>query len=599
MKMKEKTLTVLSILLMLLSMGSTARAQEVSVTASVDRQRVSVDESLTLTVAVSGANVQGMSKPKLPSLDGFDVMGTSSSSNISWINGRVSTTQEYRYTLMPRSVGTFTIDPVEVRVGRKTVRTEPIRVEVVQGTGTKPPAGRSAPGGQRSPPEAQTSRRAQGNIFITTEVDKPKAYVGEQVVLTFTYYSRLSMWNAPQYTPPETPGFWVEELSRDERARRVVIEGRAFEMQQIKIALFPTSSGKHVISPAYLEYSTGRGFFSRGQARRLRTDPIEIEVLPLPTSGRPADFSGAVGKYRLSAKADKASVPRGDPISLEVILSGSGNINTVGDPNAPALDGFKVYEPEIEKSSSRAGDRIRGKKVFRYALIPEREGTLVIQPFTFVCFDPETKTYKTLKTKPLRIRVTPGQAEELSAAGYGLTREEIQLVGEDIRFIKPAVGKLRHRSGVLYRSGGFWLMQLIPLFAVIGAFFLKRHQEKMAGDVAYVRRRGAKGAVKKRLKESRRLLKARNSAAFYGVIHRALTQFIGDKLNVPAAGLMKDQIAEAFAARGIENGVPARIGEILDRCDAARFAPASLSDEDMKNLLDEVETLIGQLEKML
>ncbi|MCK5526311.1 MAG: BatD family protein, partial [Candidatus Latescibacteria bacterium] len=306
-----------------------------------------------------------------------------------------------------------------------------------------------------------------------------------------------------------------------------------------------------------------------------------------------------VGNYALSTKADKASVARGDPISLEVILSGSGNINTVGDPNVPDLKGFKVYEPEIEKSSSRAGDEIRGKKVFRYVLIPEQEGALVIQPFTFVCFDPEGKTYKTLKTKALRITVTPGRAEALSPAGYGLTREEIQLVGEDIRFIKPAVGKLRHRSGVLYRSGGFWLVQLIPLFAVIGAFFLRRHREKMAGDVAYVRRRRAKGAAKKRLKESRRLLKEHDSAAFYGEIHRALTQFIGDNLNVPAAGLMKDRIAEVFAARGIEDDVTARIGEIFDRCDAARFAPASLSDEALKNLLHDTETLIGHLEKLL
>ncbi|MCK5328227.1 MAG: BatD family protein, partial [Candidatus Latescibacteria bacterium] len=228
-------------------------------TASVDRQRVSVDESLMLTVTVSGANVQGVSKPRLPSLDGFDVSGASSSSNVSWINGRVSMTQEYRYTLMPKSVGAFTIDPVAVRAGGKTWRTEPVRVEVVQAAQRKLPAGPSTQAGRSSPPEAQTSGRAQGNIFITTEVDKPKAYVGEQVVLTFTYYSRLSLWNAPQYTPPETPGFWVEELSRDERARRVVIEGRVFEMQQIKTALFPTSSGKHVISPAYLEYSTGRG----------------------------------------------------------------------------------------------------------------------------------------------------------------------------------------------------------------------------------------------------------------------------------------------------------------------------------------------------
>lgn len=597
--MREKNFTVLSIILMLFGMAGAARAQEVSVTASVDRQRVSVDESLMLTVTVSGANVQGVSKPRLPSLDGFDVSGASSSSNVSWINGRVSMTQEYRYTLMPKSVGAFAIDPVEVHIGGKTWRTKPVRVEVVQAAQRKLPAGPSTQGGRRSPPEAQASQRVQGNIFITTEADKPKVYVGEQVVLTFTYYSRLSLWNAPQYTPPETPGFWVEELSRDERARRVVIEGRVFEMQQIKTALFPTSSGKHVISPAYLEYSTGRGFFSRGQARRLRTDPIEVEVLPLPAKGKPADFSGAVGNYALSTQADKASVARGDPISLEVILSGSGNINTVGDPNVPDLKGFKVYEPEIEKSSSRAGDEIRGKKVFRYALIPEQEGALVIQPFTFVCFDPEGKTYKTLKTKALRITVTPGRAEALSPAGYGLTREEIQLVGEDIRFIKPAVGKLRHRSGVLYRSGGFWLVQLIPLFAVIGAFFLRRHREKMAGDVAYVRRRRAKGAAKKRLKESRRLLKEHDSAAFYGEIHRALTQFIGDNLNVSAAGLMKDRIAEVFAARGIEDDVTARIGEIFDRCDAARFAPASLSDEALKNLLHDTETLIGHLEKLL
>ncbi|MFH1007229.1 MAG: BatD family protein [Candidatus Latescibacterota bacterium] len=597
--MSRAKMTLLGIALMLFGMALMAHAQEVSVTASVDPQRVSVDESLTLVISVSDANVQGTPKPTLPALANFDVMGTSSSSNISYVNGRVSSTREYRYTLMPRSAGIFTIDPVEVRIGGKSWRTEPVRVEVVQTGQRKLPTSPPAQGEPSSPAEAPAGGRAGENLFITTEVDKPKAYVGQQLVLTFTYYSRLSVWDAPQYTPPETPGFWVEELSRDERSRRVVIEGRPFEMQQIKTALFPTSSGKQVISPAYLQYSTGRGFFSQGQTRRLRTDPIEVEVLPLPDKGKPSDFSGAVGQYALSAKVDKATVARGDPILLEVIVSGAGNIATVGNPKMPALEGFKLYEPEIEKSAAHTGEVIRGEKVFRYALIPEREGALVIPPVTFVCFDPQEKAYRTLKTPPFRITVTPGPAQEMSPVGYGLTREEIKLVGQDIRFIKPASGALRKASGTLVQSGKFWAMQLIPLFFGIGVFFLKQHREKMAGDVAYVRRRRARGEARRRLKAARQLLRTHDSSAFYGEIHRALTQFVGDRLNMPSAGLTMGQISGAFAARGMEEGVTDRMETIFGRCDAARFAPATHDDQELDRLLQDAEALIGHLEKTL
>lgn len=576
-----------------LGMAHVGWGQEVSVTASVDHRKVSLNEQLTLTVAVTGANVSGISEPRLPSLEGFKVLGSARSTSISWINGQMTATQEYRYTLMPKEIGTFTIDPVEVRVGKQTFRTDKIVVQVVQA-----PQGGAVPR-QRPQQEESANVSPRGDIFITADVDKRTAYVSEQITLTFSYYSRLSLWDQPRYTPPETPGFWVEELPRSP-TRRKVIRGRLYEVQEIKTALFPTSAGKQVISRAYLEYQTrGFGFFSQPRVRRLATDPIEIEVLPLPAQGKPKGFSGAVGQYALSATVDKRSVHKGDPVTLLVKIAGTGNINTVGDPVAPSLDGFKIYEPEVKKSSSVVGEVIQGEKTFRYALVPEVEGDLEIGSFEFSYFDPSKKSYQTISTAPLRVTVMKGEPQPSELVTYGLSREEIKLVGKDIRFIKPPVSQLKHQGGMLYRYPLFWFLQVIPILTFGVLVLYRNHRTRLESNIAYARRRRAKGEAIKRLRRAQALLKSPESRAFCGEVHKALAEFLGDKLNLPAAGITTDQVSDELIRRGVEEDVVEDMKELFGQCDLARFAPMDLSEEERTDLLHRGKNLIERLEKEL
>jgi hypothetical protein len=439
----------------------------------------------------------------------------------------------------------------------------------------------------------------QQDIFITADVDRRRAYVSEQITLTFSYYSRLALWDQPRYTPPETPGFWVEELPRPPM-RRKVMEGRLYEVQEIKTALFPTAAGKQVISEAYLDVQTrGRGFFARPQSRRLTTDPIEIEVLPLPARGRPKGFSGAVGQYALSSALDKASVRQGDPVTLTVKITGTGNINTVGDPVAPSLDGFKVYEPEVEKSSSVVSGMIRGEKTFRYALVPEVEGELEIGPFLFSYFDPTQGGYQTVSTARLTVRAMKGEPRPLEPAAYGLSREEIKRVGKDIRFIKPPVSKLKGREEMLYHHPLFWPLQAIPLLAFGLLVLYRSYRSKLESNVAYARRRRARGEATRRLRRAQALLKSGESGIFFGEVHRALVEFLGDKLNLSPAGITVDGIADELVQRGIEDRMVEEVRELLDRCNLARFAPMDLSEEERTDLLNRERDLIARLEKRL
>jgi len=279
-------------------------AQTISITANVDKNRLALDDQLVFQVTVSG-DVSNLPAPTLPGIQGFTAYSRGTSQNVSFVNGRVSSSVTYNYALVPQSPGTFTIGSVILRYKNQEYKSEPITVEVVKSQ-------QSAAQGQPASGQQQATTASKGrNIFITTSLDKKTAYVGEQITLSFKFYRNINIMSNPNYVAPNTTGFWAEDLP-PQLQYYANVDGSRYVVVEIRTALFPTSPGRYTIGEAQLQCSVSNfspddffgGFFSQGNTQVLKSNPIIVNVLPLPEAGKPPDFSGAVGSYRIKTNLE-------------------------------------------------------------------------------------------------------------------------------------------------------------------------------------------------------------------------------------------------------------------------------------------------------
>jgi len=582
-------------------------AQNISFNASVDKTQVGLDEQITLTVSVSG-DVKSIPQPELPPLEEFTVYSAGRSHGISYTNGRISSSVTFNYILLPRKTGKFTIGPTRIELEGKIYQTTPIEITVVSGRKTQPVP---APSGKE---KKKVQPKLQGkDLFIETVVDKRKAYVNEQIILTLRFYQGVRLFNVPDYTPPSLTGFWSEDLPPKKQYYQVINE-RQYFVQELKTALFPTSTGKLTIGPAELKctvedidrFFTRDPFamfdrdllslFRQGKPQTLKSKPIQIEVLPLPEIDKPENFNGTVGNYKLKVSVDKTEVEVGQPITLKARISGVGNIKSVGKPTISELSDFRTYSSGSSENVSKKNYKVQGVKTYEEVLIPRKAGKYTIPPVEFSFFDPKTKSYKTLKSEPILLTVLPpSQASPTEIAR--LSKQEIGRAVKDIRYIKLSASELEDQGDHLYKKPVFLLFQLIPLFLFAISWRYQKVREKLNSDVGYARQRRAHKSAKKSLKGAKQLISAQRSKEFYSEIARALLQYVGDRLNLPAYGLTKDQIESEFSERGFKEEKIDNLLKLLDFCDFARFAPGSSTEEEMKRFLNQAEKTIVELEE--
>ena len=311
-----------------------------TITAEVDRYHVSTDETVMLTVTVDVIG-SSPSKPQLPSLAGFTVVRSSSGTQIRLVNGAMSIQETYQYNLRPTQTGELVIEPVTVNVNGITYGTDPLRITVTQGSGNVQPvpnpslpvmpslpsfpsspffnSGISEPGIPIEPSEAPTELAGQ-DFFIETEVDKLSPYIGEQALYTLRFYNAVRLFDDPQYQAPGFTGFWHENQP-DGANYSLQQAGRTYNVTELQTVLFPTVIGETSIEPA--EIIIPGGFFSNGQI--LRTKPTTLDVQSLPQNAPPS-YQGAVGRFDIQAGVDTNQTVINEPVTLEVTISGQGNI---------------------------------------------------------------------------------------------------------------------------------------------------------------------------------------------------------------------------------------------------------------------------------
>lgn len=587
----------------------TGITQEITFSAGVDRTQVSLNEQIVLTIQISG-NVQNIPQPQLPALKNFNVYASGRTQNFSFVNGQTSYTASFNYVLIPTSTGQLTIEPAEITLEGKTYRTNPINITVTQGARV-PPTNQP----QIKPPtpsKTQATAKTGEDLYLEASVDKKKAYVNEQVTLSLKFYQAVNTLRNPDYIPPALTGFWVEDLPPQKQFYDTRNQ-RKFAVTEIKMALFPTSAGKKTIGPATLKCLVENyksllnkdpfDIFDPGllsqmrqpEEKILKSNPLEVEILPLPESNKPSNFSGTVGRFNLKASLDKKQTEVNQPLTLKVTLSGVGNIKSLNEPGLPQLADFRIYNSGTSEKISKNNYLVQGSKTFEEILIPKTAGKFKLPPIEFSYFDLSSRSYKTTKSNPLEITVLPGAG---LASNLPSSVNELSGGIKDINYLKTKTPKLSRRETILYKKPWFIALQLLPLLALGFTWRYRNHLEKLQTDVSYVRNKGAAKLAKKRLETASRLLTENNGKEFYAEIAKAISGYLGDKLNLPPASLSKEDIQQELALKKFDEQRINQVIEILDSCDFARFAPATYERMEMESFYQKAsQTLIALEEK--
>lgn len=595
-------------------MLGSASAQDASFGASVDKNPVAFGDQFTLTFVLNNAGMGGGKDMKLPDLGNFHIMsGPNQSTSMQFINGAVSSSVTYSYILQPKDMGKFTIGSATIDVGGKQLRTQPIALEVVKG----------APRPKQQQPQAaapdDVGAQIGDNLFLKATVDRTHVIQGEQINLTFKLYTRVSVSNYGVDKNPTMTGFWSEDVETPKNIAlsNETVNGKQYRVGIIrKMALFPTQSGTLEIAP--MEATTQvqiqsrsvdpfdaffRDPFGRTVNYKVKSEPLKIKVDPLPP-GAPSAFKGAVGKFSMSCGVDKKTTKTNEPVTLKVTIAGTGNIKILEVPEIELPKDFEQYSPKVTDTINRQEGKISGSKTFEYLLIPRYPGRKTIKPVTFSYFDLTKHQYATLQSPQIELNVEQGTAVAPAVIAGG-SREDVQLLSQDIRFIKVSQPSFSRPGQYVYRSGLFLALLVLPFVGLAGTLVFARQRQAEMLDAAGYRNRRALKVAQKGLKQAENLLASKvsgNSAqklAFYSEVSRALHTYLGDKLNIQQADMSIETVLGELADRSVNGGIPTALRSLWETCEMARFAPMSMEAAAMQKTYDEARRLIVELERTL
>jgi hypothetical protein len=257
-----------------------------------------------------------------------------------------------------------------------------------------------------------------------------------------------------------------------------------------------------------------------------------------------------------------------------------------------------VYEPKVAENIDHGNDRISGSKTWEYVIVPRFPGNREIKPITLSYFDPRLKTYRTASTAAIPLIVEKGAAD-YAMAGGGVSKEDVRLLGKDIRFIAKAALPLRDIGATLYTQPLFLAALAAPLVALLVALVYRRHQEKLSTNVAYARSRKASRMAQKQLHAAKQRLQKNDEKGFYAEVQRALMGFLGNKLNVAEAGLITDEVEHMLSEKQVQPEIIRAYIDCLHTCDFQRFAPAQSNGKAMQDFYKRAQRAIEQIEKAL
>jgi hypothetical protein len=605
----KKLFGVYFILTVAMSLTGQAYARDIKFEANLDRPQVAIGTAAKLGLSFYGT--QSIPAPDLGNIDGLEIRYMGPSTMMTVLNGQVSSSITHMYSVLPLRLGKFQLGPFSFKYKGDDYKSNMVFLEVTE---TKQVPKAVAKQDQEMPVNLDIDDR----IFVTLETAKQVAYVNELIPITVKLHV-----NRMNVSDIQLPSFAQEAFSKVEfkepRQYRENVNGSIYDVLEFATSIFGTKPGDYKLGPATIKANvivkrrTARrtsqdpfsedftqdsffdDFFTRFERHpvELKSQDVQISVLPLPAQGRPANFTGAVGDYQFIYSASPTKLKAGDPVTVKMDVNGTGNLNTVLMPSMDAANGFKVYDPQVKTAEHT--------KTFTQVLIPESDDVKEVPKADFTYFDPAKKDYVTITRGPIAIQVEKAKEEAPSQVVGPAAQEEKEEpkdeLGRDMVYIKELPGRWRHIGYQVYRSPIFPPIVLLPMAALVFLAVVRARADRLRRDTIYASRLNSVRAAKGGLRGLKKCLHGKDEKAFYECLFGTLQGYLGNKLRIPPAGVTSDVVEEMLSAKDVDVDILAVVNGLFKACDEARFAMSAKGAMNMKDDLKRMEEVINYFER--
>jgi len=552
--------------------GLTAQAQ-VTFDAKVSKKTLGVNERLRVDFEMN----QDGDNFSPPSFEGFQVVGGPNQAiSYSYFNGKRNYSKTYSYFLAPQAEGNFTIGQASIEIKEETYKTIPIQITVT--------AAKAIPKDSNNP-----NYIADENVHLVAEISKADPFLNEAITVTYKMYVSPDVSISRGFreiASPKYADFWSQNI--DNGGNFKVYEGKykGEDYRYVIIrntVLYPQKTGELEIEPLTLEVpidipTRRRDVFGRPLMNRVNktisAGRRTINVKPLPLEGRPDTFTGAVGDFSFAIATDKTTLDANEALTLDVKISGIGNLKLFDPPSIKLPSALEVYEPERSESVRTTSSGMSGDIVEKYTVVPQFKGNYPIRPISFSFFDPKTETYKTISSNEIIINVENGPiSNAVIATNEDGTEKAVALSEDQFKYLKLEANLEPIATAPFFKSVAFWSLiggplLLIPLFIIAG----KKRRDRLA-DVEGNKVRKANKLARKYLSEAKKNMD--NKVVFYEALERALHNYLKAKLNIETSEMAKEPIAQMLVARDVSETTVDQFISLLKNCEFARYAPAS------------------------
>lgn len=598
-----------SIFLICLFVACACFSQVIRVSAP---SRVEAGENFRVSFKVTTQDVDDF-RSGLHSTDVVEVIAgpyTSSESSFQMVNGHTSSSSSitYTYTLYAAKSGVYNIPAAHARVGGKQISSSPAKVTVVgsaQGRGNNSPK-------MHEDDNYQPHMRAAGSaisgrdLFIKVSANKKKVYEQEPILLTYKVYTLVDLTQL-EGKMPELTGFHTQEIPLPQQKSFHIerVNGKPYRtVTWSQYVMYPQMTGKMEIPSITFKgivvqqnrsVDPFEAFFNGGSGyvevkRNIVAPSIKIDVLPLPQ--KPANFSGGVGKFNISAQLNKNELKAGDPLSLRIVVGGIGNLKLIKQPVVNFPKDWDKYDPKVTDKTKLTSNGLEGNMIYDILAVPRNQGHYTIPPVELTYYDTSLNQYKTIKTQSFDIEVAKGDGSRSSVVDYSKDQPK------DIKDIKKGDAELHSVDNFFFGSVGYLMSLLIPFVAFVALLVIFRKRAIDNADLVKMKGKKANKIATKRLRQANKLMLAGKSNEFYDEVLRALWGYVGDKLNMPAEKLSRENISEKLQSHNVDDNTISKFVSAIDDCEMMRFAPGD-PEGNMNKTFESAMTAIMEIENVM
>ena len=598
-----------SILLICLFIACACFSQVIRVSTP---SRVEAGENFRVSFKVTTQDVDDF-RSGLHSTDVVEVIAgpyTSSESSFQMVNGHTSSSSSitYTYTLYAAKSGVYNIPAAHARVGGKQISSRPAKVTVVgsaQGRGNNSPK-------MHEDDNYQPHMKAAGSaisgrdLFIKVSANKKKVYEQEPILLTYKVYTLVDLTQL-EGKMPELTGFHTQEIPLPQQKSFHIerVNGKPYRtVTWSQYVMYPQMTGKMEIPSITFKgivvqqnrsVDPFEAFFNGGSGyvevkRNIVAPSIKIDVLPLPH--KPANFSGGVGKFNISAQLNKNELKAGDPLSLRIVVGGIGNLKLIKQPVVNFPKDWDKYDPKVTDKTKLTSNGLEGNMIYDILAVPRNQGHYPIPPVELTYYDTSLNQYKTIKTQSFEIEVAKGDGSRSSVVDYSKDQPK------DIKDIKKGEAELHSVDNFFFGSVGYLMSLLIPFAAFVALLVIFRKRAIDNADLVKMKGKKANKIATKRLRQANKLMLAGKSNEFYDEVLRALWGYVGDKLNMPAEKLSRENISEKLQSHNVDDNTISKFLSAIDDCEMMRFAPGD-PEGNMNKTFESAMTAIMEIENVM